>query len=184
MLHRPMLKIWAALNKEKGFASFRNPVPIRTMIWYFHLADFCIGLLAFHYNREFARSNRVSGYFCWNYFREILSYSQRKFWRMWNLQNRLFHITDETLSKALVNISIGWYNLFGRMFLQMFSLLSRPVPFLMGWPSRSNSLSQSIRIRFWLPLTPSRWSERLRVARAIPMTIRLSATWKSLLTVC
>ena len=114
-LHSPMLKICAALNKENDIASFRNPVPmrtIRTMIWDFYIAYYCIGSLAYPNNREFAQSNRVSGHFCWNYFWEILSYRQREFWRMWNPQNCLFHITDKTLSKALVNIPISWYNLF------------------------------------------------------------------------
>ena len=78
----PMLKICVALNKEKGIASFRNPVPmrtIRTMIWYFHITDIWIDLLAFPNNREFTRSNRVYGHFCWNYFWELLSYRQKSF---------------------------------------------------------------------------------------------------------
>ena len=105
-----MHKICAALNKEKDIASFRNPLPIRTMTWYFHIDDYCIDLLAAPNNREFTRSNRVYGHFCWNHFWEILSYRQREFWIMWNLQNRPINITDKTLSKALVNILIGWYN--------------------------------------------------------------------------
>ena len=112
----PMLKICVALNKEKNIASFRNPVTIRTiwtMNWYFRIADFCIGLLVFTNNRGFTQRNRVYGHFCWKYFWEILSYRQREFWRMWNPQNRLFHITDKTLMKAIVNISVSWYNLLG-----------------------------------------------------------------------
>ena len=108
-----MLKIYAALNKERDVASFRHRVTIRTirtMRWYFYIAHYCISLLAYPNNREFTRSNRVYGHFCWNYFREILSYSQREFWIMWNRQNRLIHITDKTFTKALVNILIGWYN--------------------------------------------------------------------------
>ena len=108
-----MLKIYAALNKEKDVASFRHRVTIRTirtMRWYFYIAHYCISLLAYPNNREFTRSNRVYGHFCWNYFREILSYSQREFWIMWNRQNRLIHITDKTFSKALVNILISCYN--------------------------------------------------------------------------
>ena len=114
-----MLKNCVALIKEKDIASFRNTVTIRTirtirtMNWYFRIADFCIGLLVFNNNRGFTQKNRVYGHFCWKYFWEILSYRQREFWRMWNPQNRLFHITDKTLSRALVNISVSWYNLLG-----------------------------------------------------------------------
>ena len=112
-MHNPMHKICVALNKEKGIASFRNPVTmrtIRTMKWFFHIADYCTDLLAYPNNREFTWSNRVYGHFCWNCFWEILSYTRGEFWIMWNRQNRLFHITDKTFSKALVNILIGWYN--------------------------------------------------------------------------
>ena len=61
-----MLRICVALNKEKGFASFRHRVTVRTIrtIRYYHIAEYCIGLLAFPNNREFAQSNRVYGHFC------------------------------------------------------------------------------------------------------------------------
>ena len=81
----PMHKFCAALNKEKSVASFRNPVPIRTiraMTWFFHIADYCTDLLAYPNNREFTWSNRVYGHFCWNCFWEILSYTQGEFWIM------------------------------------------------------------------------------------------------------
>ena len=108
-----VLKICATLNKEKIIATLRWWVTmwtIRTMKWYFHIADYCISLLAFPNNREFAQSNRVYGHFCWNYFWEILSYSQREFWRMWNPQNRPINITDKTFIKALVKIFMDCYN--------------------------------------------------------------------------
>ena len=59
MLHSPMLKICVALNKEKGSTSFKHRVTIKTMIWFFHIADFCIWLLVIPNNRDFTRSNRV-----------------------------------------------------------------------------------------------------------------------------
>ena len=112
----PMHKICSALNKEKDIASFRNLVPmrtirtIRTITWFFHIADYCAGLLAASNNREFTWNNRVYGNFCCNIFWEILSYTQREFWIMWNRQNCPIHITDKTFSKALVNISTSCYN--------------------------------------------------------------------------
>ena len=81
----PMHKICFALNKEKGFASFRVQVTMRTiraMTWFFHIADYCTDLLVYPNNREFTWSNRVYGHFCWNCFWEILSYTQGEFWIM------------------------------------------------------------------------------------------------------
>ena len=81
----PMHKICFALNKEKGFASFREQVTMRTiraMTWFFHIADYCTDLLVYPNNREFTWSNRVYGHFCWNCFWEILSYTQGEFWIM------------------------------------------------------------------------------------------------------
>ena len=81
----PMHKICFALNKEKGFASFRVQVTMRTiraMTWFFHIADYCTDLLVYPNNKEFTWNNRVYGHFCWNCFWEILSYTQGEFWIM------------------------------------------------------------------------------------------------------
>ena len=142
-----MLKNCVALNKEKAIASLRHQVTIRTirtMTWYFHIADFCTDWLGFPNNREFARRNRVYGHLCWNYFWKILSYRQKGFWRMWDLQNRLFHITDKTLNKALVNIPIGWYNFHRSNRHELFQWLSghRP-PQRACWPSANHDIARA-----------------------------------------
>ena len=75
-------------------------------------------------NRESGQSNRVSVEPYWHYFCEGLSYQQRWFWIILIAEKWQTNLTDKTLDKAIVNFSIGCYNIF-RITAQLWQPLER-----------------------------------------------------------